>query len=99
MVKPNEITMERPFIRHNIDFTRRAYKLHRPFIETRRFGAGRDITPEVVKGNEKILQNIRLWDWHPLLDNLQEQQEIRLYLQELDRLLGRLGKEERKKEE
>ena len=84
VVKPNEITMERPFIRHNIDFTRMAYKLHRPFIETRRFGAGRDITPEVVKGNEKTLQNVRLWDWRALLDNLQEQQEIRLYYEFTD---------------
>jgi hypothetical protein len=81
VVDPNEITMERPFIRHNIDYTRRAYRLTRPLLQTRRFAAGRDITPEVVRGNEETLENIRLWDWRALLDNLQQQQEIRLYYQ------------------
>jgi hypothetical protein len=84
VVNPNEITLERPFIRHNIDFTRRAYRLRDPFLQSRRFTAGRDITPEVVRGNEKTLQNIRLWDWRALLDNLQQQQEIRLYYEFTD---------------
>ncbi|MCF8063463.1 MAG: UPF0182 family protein, partial [Deltaproteobacteria bacterium] len=34
VVKPNEITLEHPFIQHNIDFTRQAYKLQDPFLET-----------------------------------------------------------------
>ncbi|MCF8062854.1 MAG: UPF0182 family protein, partial [Deltaproteobacteria bacterium] len=84
VVKPNEITLEHPFIRHNIDFTRQAYKLQDPFLETRRIDAGREITREVVDRNEQTLRNIRLWDWRALLDTLQEQQEIRLYYEFTD---------------
>ena len=84
VVQPNEITMERPYIRHNIDFTRQAYRIHEPFLETRRVRTGREVTQEIADRNRKTLRNIRLWDWRALMDNLEEQQEIRLYYEFTD---------------
>lgn len=61
VVKPNEITRERPCLEHNIRFTRVAYRLEDSRIDNRRFGVGRNVTKEVLDGNQSPLDNIRLW--------------------------------------
>ena len=81
VVAPNEVTMESRFIRNNIDMTRAAYSIETDRIQEQNFEIGRDVTPELTRENESTLDNIRLWDWQALLDNLQQQQEIRLYYQ------------------
>ncbi len=81
VVDPNQITLEAPYIEHNINFTRRAFNIDEEIVDSRRYPVGRDITPEVVDANEATLQNVRLWDPGALRDNLQQQQEIRLYYQ------------------
>jgi uncharacterized membrane protein (UPF0182 family) len=78
-VKPNEITLEKPYIENNIKFTRKAYNIDDEKIEQRQYSMGMNITPGVIRANEQTLDNVRLWDWRALMDNLQEQQEIRLY--------------------
>ncbi|NIR46913.1 UPF0182 family protein [candidate division KSB1 bacterium] len=78
-VKPNEITLEKPFIEHNIRYTQLAYGIDDSRIEEREYTVGGNITQEIVDKNPNALQNIRLWDWRALRDNLKEQQEIRLY--------------------
>jgi hypothetical protein len=78
-VKPNEITLEKPFIEHNIDFTQRAYGIDTGNIEQTEYRVGKNITPEIIRQNPKTIDNIRLWDPRALMDNLKEQQEIRLY--------------------
>ncbi|HEY3884027.1 MAG TPA: UPF0182 family protein, partial [Vicinamibacterales bacterium] len=77
IVKPNELVRERPFIQHNIEFTRRAYGLDR--LSTRAFPAETTLEAADANNNESTLQNIRLWDWRVLQDTLRQLQEIRTY--------------------
>jgi hypothetical protein len=79
VLEPNEITLEKPYIEHNINFTQEAYGIGPNTITEENFPVGREISQEVIDKNESTLSNIRLWDWRALQDNLKEQQEIRLY--------------------
>jgi hypothetical protein len=76
-VKPNELVRETPYIRHNIEFTRKAFGLDRveelPF-EPRMTGAGID-----PNAHRATLDNMRLWDWKALQDTLRQIQAIRTY--------------------
>ena len=78
-VLPNELARETPFLKHNIAFTRTAYNLDK--IEETSYPALADLTPEVIARNQDTIQNIRLWDYRPLLQMYQQAQEIRLYYQ------------------
>lgn len=76
-VEPNEITLEEPYIEHNIRFTRHGYGLDR--VEEREFSVSGDFTPGVVAANTGLLENIRLWDRGALDAVYKQFQEIRLY--------------------
>ncbi len=76
-VEPNEFVVEKPFIEHNIYFTRYAYGLDH-ITEYDYPGAG-TITQADLAANADILQNVRLWDYRPLLRTYGQLQEIRLY--------------------
>lgn len=76
-VEPNEITMEKPYIEHNIEFTRRGFQLDK--IEERRFGVSGKFTQETVDENRYLLSQIRLWDPRALVQVYKQFQEIRLY--------------------
>jgi len=76
-VEPNEITLERPYIRHNIEFTRRGFNLHD--VEEREFPASGEFTADLARRNEEIFQNVRLWDYRALDAVYKQFQEIRLY--------------------
>jgi uncharacterized membrane protein (UPF0182 family) len=77
VVKPNELSLETPYLNHYIDFTRQAYKL--VGIQETAYPALSDLTPEVIARNQDTIQNIRLWDSRPLLQTYQQTQAIRLY--------------------
>ena len=77
IVKPNELVRERPFIEHNIAFTRQAYGLNR--IVAQQFPAEGTVAAADPAGNVATLQNVRLWDWRILQDTLRQLQEIRTY--------------------
>ncbi len=79
VVKPNEITLELPYIEHNIDFTRRAYGITDKTVTHYRDPLHPGVTHALVDANHGTIRNIRLWDWRALIDNLRQQQEIRLY--------------------
>jgi uncharacterized membrane protein (UPF0182 family) len=79
MVQPNELARETPYLKNNIVFTRKAYSLDT--IQETSYPALADLTPEVIARNQDTIQNIRLWDWRPLLQMYQQAQEIRLYYQ------------------
>ena len=79
MVQPNELARETPYLKNNIEFTRKAYSLDT--IQETSYPALADLTPEVIARNQDTIQNIRLWDWRPLLQMYQQAQEIRLYYQ------------------
>ena len=79
MVQPNELARETPYLKNNIEFTRKAYSLDT--IQETSYPALADLTPEIIARNQDTIQNIRLWDWRPLLQMYQQAQEIRLYYQ------------------
>jgi hypothetical protein len=79
VVKPNELSLETPYLNHYIAFTRKAYNLDN--IQETAYPALSDLTPDVIARNQDTIQNIRLWDSRPLLQTYQQTQAIRLYYQ------------------
>jgi uncharacterized membrane protein (UPF0182 family) len=77
VVEPNELTIERPYIEHNIAFTRAAYNLDS--VSTEPFPAENTLTRAAIEANGPTIGNIRLWDYAPLLSTYKQLQEIRLY--------------------
>jgi uncharacterized membrane protein (UPF0182 family) len=76
-VQPNELTMERPYIQRHLDMTRAAYGLDR--VEVSPFGQATPMTPANVSRNQPTIQNIRLWDYRPLMDTYNQLQRLRQY--------------------
>jgi uncharacterized protein len=76
-VKPNELQLEKPYIQRNIELTQQAYNLHE--ITAKPFPAEQDLTLKTIEANKATIDNIRLWDWHPLMDAYMQLQEIRTY--------------------
>jgi len=79
MVQPNELARETRYLKNNIEFTRKAYGLDT--IQETSYPALADLTSDVIARNQDTIQNIRLWDYRPLLQMYQQAQEIRLYYQ------------------
>ena len=79
IVQPSELALETPYLKHYIDFTRKAYQLGA--IQETSYPAMADLTPAVLGRNLDTIQNIRLWDSRPLLQTYQQTQAIRLYYQ------------------
>ncbi|MDT4968371.1 MAG: uncharacterized protein QOJ64_3108 [Acidobacteriota bacterium] len=83
VVKPNELGRETPYIKHNIEWTRRAFGLDR--VVARDFDADTSDDPSATMAsfdldqNRSTLDNIRLWDWRALHDTLRQEQGIRDY--------------------
>jgi hypothetical protein len=78
-VQPSELALETPYLKNNIEFTRKGYGLDE--IQETFYPALSDLTSEVIARNMDTIQNIRLWDWRPLLQMYRQAQEIRLYYQ------------------
>lgn len=79
VVQPSELELETPYLRNNIEFTRKAYGLDS--IRGTAYPALSDLTADAIARNQNTIQNIRLWDWRPLLQTYRQTQEIRLYYQ------------------
>ncbi|MBN1658931.1 MAG: UPF0182 family protein [Anaerolineae bacterium] len=77
VVVPNELTRERPYIAHTIEFTRRAFSMH-DVLEAD-FEVSEEAVPLNVAADEATIKNIRLWDYRPLLRTYGQLQEIRTY--------------------
>jgi len=77
IVKPNALTLERPYITNNIALTRQAYGLDR--FAQREFPAETSVAAADPEHNQATLENIRLWDVSALQDTLRQLQEIRTY--------------------
>jgi uncharacterized membrane protein (UPF0182 family) len=76
-VKPTELELEKPYIQRNIAHTRRAYNLDG--VAVRPFPVEQSLTLETLAANRATIDNIRLWDWQPLMDTNSQMQEIRTY--------------------
>ncbi|MCL6433676.1 MAG: UPF0182 family protein [Leptolyngbyaceae cyanobacterium HOT.MB2.61] len=77
IVQPNELAQERPFIQHNIAFTREAFDLESIDVQT--FNPQGTLTYTALQENDLTVRNIRLWDTRPLLQTNRQLQQIRLY--------------------
>ena len=77
VVKPNEITFERPYISNNIKFTRYGFGLNK--VEEQQYPMNGDFTQSTINQYPNIFTNIRLWDWRALDAVYKQFQTIRLY--------------------
>ncbi len=77
MVKPNEITYERPYIENNIKFTRYGFGLNK--VKEKEYPMSGDFTQQTENTFPNIFTNIRLWDWRALDAVYKQFQAIRLY--------------------
>ena len=76
-VKPNELRFEAPYIARNIALTREAYDLNN--IQVKPFAGDQQLTWQTLENNRATIDNIRLWDYQPLLSSYAQLQEIRTY--------------------
>jgi len=76
-VKPNELQLEAPYIQRNIALTQEAYNLRQ--IAVKPFPAEQQLTFQSLQDNRATIDNIRLWDWKPLMNTYAQLQEIRTY--------------------
>ncbi|WP_437640485.1 UPF0182 family protein [Sorangium sp. So ce854] len=76
-VVPNELAVERPYLAHNIAFTRAGFRLHE--VEVTEFPVSDRLTRETLKDNQDLLSEVRLWDPRALDAVLHQFQAIRLY--------------------
>jgi uncharacterized protein len=82
IVKPSELQLETPYLQRNIALTREAYNLNK--ITVKPFAAEQGLTYQSLEQNRGTVNNIRLWDWQPLIDTYAQLQEIRTYYKFLD---------------
>ncbi|MBR5535733.1 MAG: UPF0182 family protein [Clostridia bacterium] len=76
-VKPNETTLEAPFIKHNIDYTRIGFKLDN--VTERTFPAEENLTREILREKSDIVNNIRITDPQATGEVLNSTKSIRNY--------------------
>jgi uncharacterized membrane protein (UPF0182 family) len=76
-VKPNELALQRPFIKSHIDATRAAYGLDSRLKEVQH--PGHFEAPIDPVRNKALLDNIRLWDWRAFHDTVTQLQALRQY--------------------
>ncbi len=79
VVEPNELTKEMPYIKHNIEFTRQAYDLDKIDTKDYKLNLSGEFNPNILQENQATIDNIRLWDYRPLLTTYRQLQEIRFY--------------------
>jgi len=76
-VKPNEISLERPYIQTHIEATRAAYGLS---TRAREIEMHTDPNATIDTSKHKpLLDNVRLWDWKPFHDTVTQMQALRPY--------------------
>jgi len=76
-VRPNEISLERPYIEKHIRATRSAFGLDR---RSREFEFSAKLEARVnLTEHQSLLENIRLWDWRAFHDTVSQIQALRPY--------------------
>lgn len=73
-VVPNELTLETPYIEHNIEFTRAAFDLDE--IQVERFDDVPPLREEDIISQPETINNVRLWDYRPLLESYNKLQAL-----------------------
>ena len=81
-VNPNELNVERPYLVNHIAATRAAFDLDA--IEQRQFTGEQELTRDVFDEDAATIDNLRLWDYRPLLTTFGQDQILRRYYAFLD---------------
>ncbi|MFB6273889.1 MAG: UPF0182 family protein [Salinibacter sp.] len=81
-VLPNELELERPYLKHNIELTREAYNLDKAQVQS--YPARPNLTPADIRKNKETIENVRLWDPRLLIDTYKQLQQIRSYYEFYD---------------
>ena len=76
-VSPNELALEREYIRNHIDATRAAMDLDEIALDS--FVGDEPVTRPIFTENQSTIDNLRLWDYRPLLDTIGQQQNLVRY--------------------
>jgi hypothetical protein len=76
-VTPSAQTYELPYITRQLAATRAAYGLSNVTVSN--FTGDQPLTAQDVQNDQVTVNNLRLWDYLPLLDTYQQQQTIRTY--------------------
>ena len=77
-VRPNEISIERPFIERHITATRSAFGIDQ---RTREIDFQAQAEEHIDFSKHKpLLENVRLWDWHAFHDTITQLQPYRPYV-------------------
>jgi uncharacterized membrane protein (UPF0182 family) len=76
-VNPNELNVERPYIAKHLASTRAAFDLDT--IEQRSFTGEQPLTDAVFQQDAATIDNLRLWDYRPLLTTFGQDQILRRY--------------------
>lgn len=77
VVKPNEKTLEQPYIKYNIEATRKAFNIEN--VELNSFAVTNDLTKDDITANENTINNIRINSYEPALEFYNQVQIIRYY--------------------
>jgi uncharacterized membrane protein (UPF0182 family) len=81
-VVPNEISLERPYIQQHIKMTRAAYALDA--IDVKPYTGEQALSRPLITANQATIDNMRLWDYRPLLQTFGQQQILRQYYEFTD---------------
>lgn len=76
VVQPNEFNKEKKYIENAIKYTRQAYSLDKAVNKSFAVDYNLDINNE---NDAPTINNIRLWDWQPLITTYKSLQELRPY--------------------
>ncbi|MEX1019458.1 MAG: UPF0182 family protein [Litorilinea sp.] len=76
-VTPNELTLESPYIEHNIRMTREAYDLDQ--VQVIPYEPSARLTAATLLEEVETVRNVRLWDYRPMLQTYNQIQALRQY--------------------
>jgi len=76
-VNPNELQAESPYIKRNIETTRKAFDLDG--VDVQQFAAATDLSAKDISEATATVGNIRLWDPTVVVQSYKQLQEIRFY--------------------
>lgn len=76
-VDPSQFSMEKPYLKNNIHYTRIAYNLDDVVVKD--YNATDTVTLDQIMEHQAAIKNIRIWDQNLTVDTYKQLQEIRLY--------------------
>ncbi|MDP9374753.1 MAG: UPF0182 family protein [Chloroflexota bacterium] len=77
IVRPSELRQEEPYIRNNIELTRRAYNLEG--LREGQLTGDAPLRADDLRANQETVEDIRIWDYRPLLTTYKQIQRISQY--------------------